>query len=177
MPPPEPPGQKHPDVLVDTCIIQYAADDRMGDEVTEYLKEILERGQRLALCEMTIYELIAGASITKEAQLLKWLTVFKRYQVDLNVFIAAARLKTLYDMQKLPQTQISDGDKMIAATSVLTGSFILTANGNDFPRPCFKEIEQKHIFYIHKNIQRMIPIQLLSPDNDTLNYFFSNRPK
>ncbi len=177
MPPPEPDPLKAPDILLDSCVIQYIADKRIRNGLVPYLTDILKRNHTLALSEITVYELLQGAPITKEAELIDWIKVFKHYVVDLNVLVAAARLRTFYDMNKLPQAQISDGDKIIAATSTLTGSLVLTANGNDFPRPFFIEVEQRQVYYSSKNIQKMITLQLLAPNHVVLTNFFSNRPK
>ena len=167
-----------PHILLDTCIIQYAASKETGPMFQQYLTELDSRGFPLAISEISVYELLQGTSATKEAELLQWLNSFNaRYLVDSNVLITAAQLRTLYDMEKVPQEQIGDGDKVISSTSVLTDSLICTANVNDFPRPFFYEAERKQIIYNHKSTERMIMVFLLGADIDIINHRFANRPK
>ena len=176
---PVPPSSEvTPNVLLDTCIIQYAVSKDTGAIFQQYLAEFSSRGYPLAISEFSIYELLQGTSVSKEAELLQWLNSFNtRYLVANNVLLAAAQLRTLYDMEKISREQVGDGDKIIASTSILTGSPILTANLNDFPRPFFYEIERKQLIYRYKDTQRMIPTCLLAADTDIINSRFSSRPK
>jgi len=164
-------------ILLDTCIIQYASDSHSGPEYNSYLADLASRGFQLAKSEYVLYELLQGAPEQKEQKLLNALSIFTTFQISTSVLIAASRLKTLYDMEKIPQLQIQDGDKIIAATAILTGSFILTANVNDYPRPFFVEMERKNILYRYKNTDRMIPSYILSPDFPVIEKRFANRPK
>ncbi|MBI5619884.1 hypothetical protein HY950_02905 [Candidatus Gottesmanbacteria bacterium] len=171
-----PPNNPLPDILLDTCVIQSFADKHRGQQYSTYLSQLVSQTYALAISEISLYELIQGVSVSKEQQLLQTLEGVKRYTIDQNVLIAAARMRTLCNMENIAREQISDGDRIIAATSVLTGSFILTENLNDFPRPFFVEMERKNIIYDYKNVQRMIPVYLLTPDLLIINFRFQNRP-
>ncbi|MEK9201313.1 MAG: PIN domain-containing protein [Patescibacteria group bacterium] len=164
-------------LLIDTCVIQYVATKDVDLAVNEYLLEIKSRGFDFVISDISTYESLQGVSAQKENELLSLLNSLDRYPIDANTLIAAAQIKTLYDLEKVPQNQISDGDKIIAATSILTGAPIVTSDLNDFPRPYFVELERKNIIYKHKNVDRMIPIYILSPNIDVVNHRFSIRPK
>ena len=81
-------------------------------------------------------------------------------------------------MDGLEPKQIENGDKFIAATSILTGSLILTANSRDFPSPCFLESERKPIIFEEKrNRTKCILFTILTSDITMINQRFNNRPK
>lgn len=164
-------------LILDTCVVQYLGTKEIKEQLLNYLIEVESRGFHYAISDFSIYELLQGVSASKESELQSRLQNFNRYAVETNILIAAAQIKTLYDMEKLPQTQISDGDKVIAATSILTGSSIVTANFNDFPRPYFVEMERQNILYKHKNVDRLLPVYIVAPDFSVINFRFANRPK
>lgn len=173
----EKPARPTQDILLDTCILQYSGRTPSASRFLKYLSILGERKFGLAISEFTIYELLQGTSKTKEQELVKILKKFKQFKVTANVLMAAAQLSTLYRREKIPDSQISDGDKIIASTAILTGSLIVTANWNDFPRPFFIESEIKRIEYKKKGKPVMIPVYLLSPDMIVIKDRFKNRPK
>lgn len=162
-------------IIFDSCIIQFAGNKYLSPHLGKYLRTLLESNFLFAISEISYFELFHGATQAQEKELENMLSIFVRYLVDLNALVAASRLGTLYKNLKIPDDQVSVGDKIIGATSILTGSLILTGNPNDFPRPFFLELEVKHIFYKKKNRERMITIHLLRPDYIEIGKRFAER--
>ena len=92
----------------------------------------------------------------------------QKYLVDDNVLIGAARLQNLYREENIPEGQINLADRVIAATSIITGSLVLTGDVNDYPRPFFKEMHEEKIFYKKKDTSCMQIVQLLAPNIDVI---------
>lgn len=169
--------QPKQDILLDTNILQYSGDKYASIVFVPYLQELLGRGFGLAISQISIYELLKGASVKMEREMLPILNLFQQYFITDQVLLAAAQLDTIYALEKLFSKQIEDCDKFIAATSILTGSLILTANARDFPWPYFQEVERAPMIYKEKRSRsRSILVSLLSPDITVINQRFSERP-
>ncbi len=164
-------------LILDTCVLQYTSDKYIAKDLLVYLVELMRRGFSLAISLISVYELLSGATEAKEKEGLSILNLFKNYQMDGNLLLAASQLSTLYEKEKVPSQNISVQDKIIAATAVLTGSLIITADINDFPRPFFDTVEEKLFYYQKKNKTNMRVIQLLRPNLLVINQRFSERPK
>lgn len=165
------------DILLDTCILQYSGNTDSSAVFLDYLKDIGTRKFGLAISKFTVYELLQGASVTKEVRLATLLNRFRSFSVSHDTLVAAAQLKTLYNAEKIPDSQISDGDKIIAATAILTGSLIITADARDFPLPFFTQAEVRHLTFSKSGRPVMIPTYILSPDMAVIKDRFSNRPR
>ena len=165
-------------IILDSNIIQYSAERNASPIFVPYLIELSQRGFGFAISDITIHELLKGANIKNESEMLALLNAFQRYFLTDNVLIASARLETIYKIEGIEQKQIEDGDKFIAATAILTGSLILTANARDFPSPYFQELERKPLIYSDKKRRsKCILVSLLAPDISMVNQRFSQRPK
>lgn len=163
-------------IILDTNILQYLGNKNIGAELLAYLLDLVKREFGLSISMISVYESLAGVSIKKETNLVKTLSLFQKKEITEEVLIACSRLTTLYAMGRISNTQITTEDKVIAATAILTGSLIMTANVNDFPRPFFREAEERLIFYKHKDRKRMIPVYLLTPNLGFITQRFSERP-
>lgn len=163
-------------IILDTCILQYTGDKKIIAELLPYLLELTKRGFGLAISDISIQELLTNATLRQEKQGITLLSQFRRYQLEPNILIGAAQLSTLYSKEKVPSQNISIPDKIIASTAILTGSVVMTADVNDFPRPFFSEAEEKLFFYKHKNKRSMHVIHLLRPSMEVINQRFSERP-
>lgn len=164
-------------ILLDSNIVQYAADKFASVEIVPYLQELMNRGFGLAISDITIYELLKGANVKKENEMLQTLNLFQTYFVTQQVLLAAARLETIYKIEGILPNQIEEGDKFIAATSILTGSLIITANIRDFPWPYFQEVERKIAVYSEKRKRsKCVMLAILNPDIQMVNQRFSERP-
>lgn len=164
-------------IILDTCILQYLSDRYISQELKVYLLDLIARGFGLAFSDISIVELLQDANVKQETEGVKTLQSFIRYNLEENILVAAAQVSTLYKQDKICNDNISIADKMIGATAVLSGSLILTADINDYPRPFFVEAEEKLITYRKKNKTNMISIQLLRPNMTYINQRFLERPK
>ncbi|MDP3982500.1 MAG: PIN domain-containing protein [bacterium] len=165
-------------IILDTNILQYSTSKGPKDQFIIYISELIERGFGLTISEITVYELLAGLSSEKEKQAIQTLEAFGRYKVEVDVFIGAAQLSTLYSMDKsVMDSGISTGDRIIAASAILTGSLILSSDVNDYPRPYFNEVEERLIYFKKKDRQHMISTYLLAPNIPVINQKFNERPK
>jgi len=173
---PNPPPAKQ-DIILDTCILQYFSKKQVSKELRAYLSDLMGRGFSLSISEISTCELLSGATIKQEQEGYQTLSVFKRYLIDSRSLITAAQVATLYHKEKIPNDKISIADRIVAATAILTGSLVLTADFYDFPRPFFSEAEKKPIFYKVKNKDQMLVIYLLRPDLNIILKRFSERPK
>lgn len=171
-------AQPQQNIILDSNIIQYAADKSASQIFIPYLSELLQRGFGFAISDITIYKLLKGANVKNENEMLQILNIFQRYYLTVNVLISSAQLETLYKMESIEPKQIEQGDKHIAATAVLTGSLILTANARDFPSPYFQEIERKPLIYTDKRKRsKCILVSILNADLSIINQRFAERPK
>jgi len=164
------------DIIFDTCILNYNGNPQIFPQLNTYYLDLLKRQFILAISEITIFELLQDATIKKEREAINILSFFKTYQINSKLLIAAAQLSTLYKEERIPNQQISTSDKIIGATAILTGSLILTADVNDFPRPFFQEAEEKLLVYKDKNRTKMLALQLLGPNQTVITERFSQRP-
>lgn len=164
-------------IIFDTNILQYSTSKHTTAPFIQYLSDVIGRGFGLAISEITIFELLSGATVKQERARFQTLSLFKRYKISEQVLVGAAQLATLYQRENILTQNISTADMIIAATAILTGSLVMTANVNDFPRPFFREAEERLINYRYKNRPRMIPVCLLSPNIPVISKRFGERPK
>jgi len=163
-------------VLLDTNVISRIDSSPVGTQITLYLLDLIRRGFGLAISDITIYELLRGNSKEKEEKMLKHLDAFFRYFLTNSVLIAAAQLDNILKMENIQANSMDHGDKLIAATSILTGSLILTNNSRDFPWPLFHEAETKYINYKEGNKQKILVLALSRPDINYIGVKFTERP-
>lgn len=165
------------DIILDSNILQYLGNKKISPEIISYMIEFQKNNFVLSISNISITELLSGTTRKQETDGINVLSVFKRYEINDSVLIGASQISTLYTIAKIPNDQISLADKIIGSTAIITGSLILTSDVNDFPRPFFKEVAEKMIFYKHKNKTQMIVLQLLSPNTEFINESFSRRPQ
>jgi predicted nucleic acid-binding protein len=163
-------------IILDTCVLQYLSDKYMSLELLKFLLDLIQRGFGLAISDISIFELLQDATIKKENEGVDTLKLFGRYNLLENTLIASAQISTLYKSDRC-HDGISVADKIIGATAILSGSLILTADINDYPRPFFNEVEEKLLIYRKNNKSNMISMQILRPNIVYINQRFLERPK
>ncbi len=168
-------------LIIDTNIIQFAgtSPQNRSSQIVKYILELTSNQNFIgAISQVTIYEAIQRCNEAKEDEAFKTLNLFTQLDAGKQVLIMAAWLADLYRAERISDTQISDCDKIIAATAFISKSVILTANPNDFPRPFFNEKDKRIITYKNiKNRDAMIVIYLLEPDYEVTNIKFIERQK
>lgn len=163
-------------IILDTNVISRIDSTDQGMQIGLYLLELSKRGFGFALSDVIVYELLRGNLKAKEAKMLESLADFFSYYLTTNVMIAAAQLDNLMKIDEINVNSVDYGDKLIAATAILTGSLILTNNSRDFPWPFFHEVEPKSIFYKEGEKQKCLCLALLQPDIQHINLRFNERP-
>lgn len=165
-------------IIIDTNIFSYLSRADVGKEIILYFLELVRRGFEFAYSNITVYELTRGASEKKEEELMEILNPYFKYYLDDRVVLAAARLDNIMKPERINVESVDHGDKFIAATAILTGSLILTANARDFPWPLFHEVENKPIIFETKNKRTICyMLALIQPDYGVINKNFTQRPK
>ena len=118
-----------------------------------------------------------GLNTERERKMLNFLYSYFRYFLAAEVLIASAQLDNLFKMENINIGGVDHGDKMIAATAILTGSLVLTADVRGFPWPFFHEIEYNPLLHKDQNNKtKCHVIGLLRPDFDLIKRHFEDRP-
>lgn len=165
-------------IIIDTNIMSYISEKETVGYVLSYLLELVQRGFSFAISDVTIYELLRGNKQEKEKRMLELLNPYFRYFLTVEVLIAAAQLDNIMKLEEIEVNRVDHGDKFIAATAILTGSIIMTANVRDFPWPLFHEVESKPIIFQDKSKKsKCYMIALIRPDFDLIKLRFKERPK
>ncbi|HSW96246.1 MAG TPA: hypothetical protein VLF89_00315 [Candidatus Saccharimonadales bacterium] len=79
-------------------------------------------------------------------------------------------------MEYIQINGVDHGDKFIAATAILSGSLILTADVRGFPWPLFHEIEYNPLLHTLGKKTKSHMIGLLQPDFALIKRHFAERP-
>tara|TARA_Y100000310_G_scaffold234036_1_gene236944 strand:+ start:1169 stop:1702 length:534 start_codon:yes stop_codon:yes gene_type:complete len=169
---------KNNNIILDSCTIQYLDNKAMKLSLWKILKHLRQNKNVFNIALISYYELLSECPKNKEEKLLKILGFFNIHKFSEEVIVTAARLATCYRLEPNIKNHqsINDGDKIIAATAMLSDSFILTANANDFPRPFFNEVYKENIIYKKKNKDYLLSMYLLKPDLDLFLERLKRRP-
>jgi predicted nucleic acid-binding protein len=152
-------------IILDTCILQYLNDDRIRPELIRVLVNLTKKGARLYFSDFSTYELFSGCNSQKKQKLLEIWNKFPRFSVWLTVTKLAAELSTIYQENVNHYDSISDGDKIIGAQAIISKSFVITSDANDFPRPFFNECTSENIQYQNKKRKILtLAIYVLEPN-------------
>jgi predicted nucleic acid-binding protein len=162
-------------VILDSNVIQNYCNKAISPNLFEVFQKVVDLGYSLAISEFTYYELLNEATISKEKELIGKLNGLNTYRVTSEVLIAAAHIGSLYKDDGVQLNQISSGDKIIAATAILTNSLIYTTNARDFPIPFFKEVVRYPIEYISKKQPVHMYTSFLEPDLEFTDKCHSSR--
>lgn len=149
-------------ILLDTNILRYIGTPEIIQNLLSYLVELQNKYVKsLAISQITIFELLDGIPVAKESKARETLSNFTRLLITEDILLIASNLSSLYKQEKIPVDQISVCDKLIAASAVLNSCYILTGDGNDYPRPFFVEVETKPVYYTKGNKLNMQYLFLL----------------
>src|SRR3989338_8679074 len=151
-------------ILLDTNIFQYSNHKYLGKRIKDYIDKLQHQGYELGLSDICIAEILSGVYKDKETAAIEWIDELRKYEVNKLVLTTVGYITRVYNELRIPIQQIDLGDRIIAATSFLTNSYISTANYNDFPRPLFIEVEREVIEFDQKGKINYIPIYILKPD-------------
>lgn len=151
-------------VILDTCILDYLAKDECSSTMQNCVEILTNEHslEKMFISEFTKFELLRGAR--KIRMITDYIGRYRKIRISDEVLTLAAFLYSA--CQKVNNRKIgSDGDCIIGATSFFTmGSFILSADGDGFPRPFFTEVDRGEIFYERHGEQKRHDIFLLKPN-------------
>ena len=156
-------------IILDSCIVEYYLNKELSSQVDTILCA-WKNGFDLAISQIIYSELIDGAYTKKEKVIIKTLKSFYNFPVTERHIIGSGKLGSVYRDFGISQN-ISITDKIIAATSIITNSLIVTANINDYPQPFFESLKSSYI----KKGKQTIKICALKPDYRSLRDAFDNR--
>lgn len=156
-------------LLIDTCVIQDAGSSTKSksDGVLSFLKSLAEEGFDLVISEFTIYENLQGLWGKKATEAGEILKNYESKEVSRKVLIMASLFLSLYREERIEN--ISDGDKIIAATAVLEDGLILTRNHKDFPSPFFINTKYSPIAYQTNHHSQTLDYIIYKPNIPLLN--------
>jgi hypothetical protein len=139
--------QTQPYIFIDTCIIQDAGSSirSKSEIVLGFLEKLVKEGFNLSISEFSIYENLQGL----------W---GQRVKQATNI---------LYHDEKVDN--VSDGDKIIAATAILENGFVLTRNHKDFPVPFFTTEKSVPLTYRNGNHQTTLDLAIYKPNLELIN--------
>lgn len=155
-------------VILDTNIIQYSSNKFFGNKISGLLEQLQDKKLILNISAITGFESLNTLNVKEIPETVKYLDKFRIIHIDTSIIFLATVLSNIYK-EFGADNNISNEDKLIAATAILNKSYILTSNINDFPRPVFKSIHEEKIFYKNKKGAQCLQIcQLLQADTKVI---------
>ncbi len=166
-------------IIVDTNIVQYSGSKptERSYQITNLILDREKEGFTKAISLVTCYESVQNRNSIQEQKILQNLNLYTQLDTDRKVYLFAGWLSDFYKRDSIPETQINTCDQLIAATSILTTSEILTANRRDFPSPFFNEVKTFNISFTSKNQEQFVKVYILEPDFVVINKFIRERKK
>lgn len=162
----EPVSDNRSYVIVDTNVFQNFANTEIAEHILDHMKEAIDAGYSLSISEFTLFETIDGATTKKERERLEAIGSLKRFRVNKSTLFTAAHLGCLYQDDK---HTISDvGDKIIAATALLTNSMIYTFNARDFPVPFFTIEAERVVRYKNNGVGSFLACHFIKPNTQLI---------
>jgi predicted nucleic acid-binding protein len=163
-------------VILDTNILDYGTKKDLSADVAKLLEDLVSEGYKLTISAYELFEAYRGLNRDRIPSMNKLVAPFTPLEVDANTFRIAAALYTCYKSHSATRDSkhndkprnADDGDIVIAATSLHYNALVLTANGNDFPRPFFSEVGKSHTLK-RKTNKAQIRVHLLQPEISVFN--------
>lgn len=157
-------------ILADTNILQYGVSKLHADLIAKIYETLKQESYVLTVSDYTVFEIYRGLAINRIRNVKNLVDDQLSINVDNQTFKIAAALSTCYrrhDSTKVYADRYSDGDIVLAATAFRHNMLLLTANGNDFPRPFFEELAMPSITKVVAKSK--LNIVVLRPDIMTFN--------
>lgn len=161
--------------LLDSCMIEYLLNESINPPLVVQLRTWADSAFNFAISQITYAEIIDGARLNKESKIIDLLDKFNSFPIDKRVLMGCGKLGSVYASYSSSLKDVSPGDKIIAATSIINKIPLITANLSDFPAPFFRIITDANIIYKKNNKQIMIYIGVLFPNYQYLQHVFKKR--
>lgn len=164
------PQQSKKYLLLDTNIIQYAGNKNkaLSKSVRERLLSLEKSGYSIVISQYSVFENLQGLWGNKAEEATALLAKFEQKIVSKEVLVLASILGGLYGREN-DLKGISEGDKIIAATAMLTNALVLTRNHRDFPIPFFIQEEFFTLDYTDGNRKKLLDLGLYKPNTKIIN--------
>jgi predicted nucleic acid-binding protein len=157
-------------VILDTNILQYGVGRELSNDIADLLKELTNQGFGLVISGFTVFEVYRGLNKQKIPITRQLVDSITKLEVDVDTFRIAAVLYSCYQNHaatKGKNKYDDDGDVVIGANAIRYNAAVLTANGNDYPRPFF--IERGKFTLRRASNKAEIVVHLLTPDIPVFN--------
>ncbi len=154
--------------LLDSCVVEYFLKEELSPHVQLTLDHWVNKDINLAISAVTYSELIAGAKKEKVEIVKNTLNQYYCFEVSTRILTGAGVMQTLYNSRDPDRRDPGLADKIIAYTSILYNSPIITANVRDFPHPYFITVDSKNINYKRKNKDHYITLDILQPNYEII---------
>lgn len=161
--------------LLDSCVVEYLLDRDIHDVLLKQLGEWCNKIFEMAISEVVYSELINGAKPEKETRVISLLNGFYSLPISKRIIKGSGILGSLYKEESPKFKDISLGDRIIAMTSAVHNTPIITANISDFPSPFFHTITYKNLIFKKTGKDRMISVAVLETNYPYITNKFNNR--
>lgn len=160
-------------LLFDSCVVEYLLQKDIFESFNMLLSDWKSKNyfNNAVISEITYAELLNGANIGKEKKVIEKLDSFSKFQIMERNLIGAGKLGSVYYQENQEYKRISLGDLIIAATSIIENTPILTADVKDFPFPFFKQSISENI----QSKKHIYSVAILKPDYNVINSRFKER--
>lgn len=163
-------------LILDSCILEYWLDKDLNQAITKQITEWSHDSSALAVSNISYAELIDGAYKQKIEKVKDLLNKFTGFEVSQRILSTSGILSSIYKLESGRTNGASMEDKIIAATSGVYKSAIITANVEDFPFPFFLTVANANIEYQKKNKKHFLTIAALMPNVKIMNYWYAKLP-
>ncbi len=151
---------KNAHVLLDTNIVSnvLSKETDLVSKTQAVLEELNKNGNSFYVSQLTKYELLRSADDKQRDKCKKYLGKLVQIDINENRLDRATRLYSLYKNRAAIKNHlhsISDIDVFIGSLIFTDkNTYLLTADGNDFPRPFFLETQVWCVEYVKKQGQK-----------------------
>lgn len=157
-------------LILDSNILIYQNSDKedLSKGMRSILYSLTDIYKELVISSISHYEVLKGVSTNKLTEFFSSINKLSTINADATVCRRAAHIHRIYHEKNIPDKQCSTEDIIIAASATVLPADVLTANGNDYPRPFFKEVGHWSIHYLHGDRRITLHIMCLRPDIEVI---------
>lgn len=154
-------------ILLDTNILHYGTHKEFKNSGVDMFSWVQGLGLKAAISSYSKFEIYRGLKKTKIPSVRTLIETMSSCDVtDYTCRLAAALSSCYHHYESTSGKTYDDGDLIIGATALCRDFYILTASGNDFPRPFFEEEKSYKLTRCNKPD---IVVQLLKPSRNHFN--------
>lgn len=159
-------------IILDSNIYAIYNRKPLVSKLFDELRHFIVKKYGIGISEISFCEILSGMTFEKEGAALKNLNGMRSFPVTKDIFVTAAKLEYFYKRERY---EIALVDRVIAATSFLTDSLILTSNIRDFPMPFFNVVETILLKHNSKRNPSFLYVYLLKPNLNVFKQYLHYR--